>query len=209
MNQSKWSKPIALTPESAPEHARVARFSSIVTNGTSTFVLGGNIPDLDRPRGADGLLTAFELGVQSLGRPKGSFLFAYPRASIDRDGRLRATWAEPASGDRVGSASGLLMQLSEIWTSTSLGGTRWSTPIQLYAGDPLQWDKWMLDQFTHDDGTTTVAAVGWRIGSPILLIRLGRAGEPLVRVHGGTRPLRSRALENLLPTLRSRMISTR
>ena len=92
---------------------------------------------------------------------RGDFVFASPRAVVDRDGVLHVVWAEPDSSDRRGLSDLNLhrMRFTTLWHATFHKG-HWSRPEAIYHAWEIVWDVTNASNLIVDSSNALALAFG-------------------------------------------------
>jgi hypothetical protein len=118
-------------------------------------VVGYEAVELERPypwkRTWPPQLRALRLDGSSVGSPSGAFLYAYPRAALDRGGVLHVLWGDtgdtlPRDPRRYGNRGPVLRAL---WYARWRSG-RWSTPQRIYTARQIHWDEFVASALIVD-----------------------------------------------------------
>jgi hypothetical protein len=76
--------------------------------------------------------------ARALGRPTGTFVFAYPKIVADTGGVVHMIWGEPDKPVRVPGGE-WPPRVTHIWTATFARGIGWSQPKILFASPGIWW----------------------------------------------------------------------
>jgi hypothetical protein len=130
-------------------------------------VVGIDIQLFDDQVVTNGRLVVIDERGKSLGRPMGRFAFLFPRGSVDRFGRLRLMWAEPADEplELIQARFWITQRPTSVWSATYDSSAGWSEPQRIEDSSRLL--RWPIrggaDTFgTLDDNQAIVIP---RIGS--------------------------------------------
>jgi len=136
--QRIWSAPAPLLTPPASRRS-VARNPSIAADANDVYIVGNDVPFLDKPVRVGETFTAWRVGHGSIGAPAADRAFVSPKAVLDSSGRLHVVWAEPAALEPViPPYHWMLLQASSLWSAEYQPDSGWSSPTLIYSG-PVVW----------------------------------------------------------------------
>lgn len=180
-----WSEPRPIRVGSGAA-AAPATFASLASaRSGAVFLVGNDVRNFGPSLAAENPLSAWELdphGDKCIGRPHGTFLFAYPRALVDARDRLHLLWGEPAHEVRpVRGSESREEELASIWTSVFDAIRGWSAPRPLFEGHDLHlaWNQMLAPIHSPAQRSSAVLAVPidplCTGGEGMVLVSLGAA----------------------------------
>ncbi|HET7551324.1 MAG TPA: hypothetical protein VFK04_08535 [Gemmatimonadaceae bacterium] len=156
-------------------------FASLASTREGTvYLVGNDIRNYGPALVPANPLSAWELdprGDRSLGRPAGTFRFAYPRALIDSRDRLHLLWGEPEGGAKpIRGNEWRDESLTSIWTAVYDSAHGWSVPRPIFEGRNLKlaWHNMLVPVHSQAEPRHAALAV------PIDPYRQGEDGMVLV-----------------------------
>lgn len=174
-NLGPWSSQSVLS-EDMITSGTVARFPSVAaTRSGPVYVAGNDIAGFTADTVPDNPLTVWQLGGRSLGRPPGTFRFAYPKALIDDEDHLHLIWAEPLADSPPITARDWHRRPRprSVWTSRYRPGAGWSVPRKVLEDANLWWDESVTTgQVTSGSSQWTLAVSTLKRGATPASIRL-------------------------------------
>ncbi|HET7551320.1 MAG TPA: sialidase family protein [Gemmatimonadaceae bacterium] len=161
----EWSEPRPIGSDSAAPVSPATFASLTSTRGGAVFLFGNDVRNFGPAFVAENPLSAWEIaphGGRSLGRPPGTFRFAYPRALVDARDRLHLLWGEPAGEARpIRGSEWRDEELVSIWTSVYESNDGWSAPRPLFEGRDLRlsWHNMLAPVHSQAQRSSAVLAV--------------------------------------------------
>lgn len=114
-----------------------ARSPSVAVRGSRGAIVGSNVPVIDESPLPDRRLAAATFSGANVPAPDGAFGLLYPKAALDRSGRLHVVWAESDSIPRTGEEWAFADRRS-LWYAV-FDGKGWTRPTRLLQGRQLHW----------------------------------------------------------------------
>jgi hypothetical protein len=171
----EWPAPVPV--DGMPLH-RSLEWPVLAMRGETTYVVGNTLPvgeSANHSLGVWGVVILRFPGAP-IDPPRGDFVFKYPKAAIDTDGRLHLVWGEPA--DRVRASRELAGNSpTSLWYARYDRG-RWSDPERIVEGDMLQWSDASSGPSVDPAGRVHVVTSAWLLtGRPAVVYARRSAGS--------------------------------
>jgi len=167
-----WGSPVRVAGSDPPS---VVYGSSVASATSGRFLVASDLMALEGP-GTHVKLVARDISAGSIGRPRGEFVFAFPKSGIDTAGRLWLLWGEPAPGTRPTSRlEWMMQQVESVWAAAYDPARReWSAAEQL-AKAPAGSGVFAWSSSVADPSPLP----GWELGTTVLLTTMhaSAAGE--------------------------------